>query len=359
MLSSVEGFKSVVLDQLAEGVIVADADGRIISVNRAAEELHGQVRLDVMPDGYSDSYALLTMDDLPYPPDDLPLVRAVRKGESVVEVPWKIRRPDGSVIIAVGTARPVRNAAGVQIGSVLTMRDETLRVRAEQELLEALRIKDALLYEVNHRVRNSLQIVSSIIALPLKRVQDELARETLALTQQRIEVISTIHRSLYELGKHDEVDCIALLPDLCKQVVETYSVQEAIGFICDMRGELVLPVSKAASVCLAVTELITNACKHAFHGRSPGVVRLLLDGATDQVLIRVEDDGIGMPVVFGKSEHRGIGMILVDSLARSLAADIRIDSDPSGTCFTIAFTKPEPAPDLSHALIANWRSKDL
>jgi PAS domain S-box-containing protein len=118
MLSSVEGFKSVVLDQFAEGVIVADADGRTISVNRAAEELHGQVRLDVMPDGYSESYALLTMDDLPYPPDDLPLVRAVRKGESVVEVPWKIRWPDGSVIIAVGTASPVRNAASIQIGSV-------------------------------------------------------------------------------------------------------------------------------------------------------------------------------------------------------------------------------------------------
>jgi two-component sensor histidine kinase len=142
-------------------------------------------------------------------------------------------------------------------------------------------------------------------------------------------------------------------------VVDTYSVQEAIGFICDTRGELVLPVSKAAVVCLAVTELITNACKHAFLGRSPGVVRLLLDGATDQVLIRVEDDGVGMPVVPGKSEHRGIGMILVDSLARSLAADIRIDSDPSGTCFTIAVTKPESAPDLSHALIADWRSKEL
>lgn len=359
MLSSVEGFKSVVLDQLAEGVIVADADGRIISVNRAAEELHGQARLDVLPDGYSESYALLTMQDLPYPPDDLPLARAVLKGESVVDVPWKIRRPDGSVIIAVGTARPVRNAAGDQIGSVLTMRDDTLRVRAEQELLEAVRIKDALLFEVNHRVRNSLQIVSSILALPLKRVQDDLARETLALTQQRIEVISTIHRSLYELGKHDEVDCIALLPELCKDVIETYSVQEAICFICETRGELVLPVSKATSVCLAMTELITNACKHAYQGRSRGVVRLLLDGGTDQVLIRVDDDGVGIRTVSGKSEHRGIGMILVDSLAKSLAADIRIDSGRLGTCFTIAFTKPEPVPDLSNALVTNRHNKDV
>lgn len=359
MLSSVERFKSVVLDQLGEGVIVADADGLIVSGNRAAEEIHGRANLDVPPDEASDNYELLTMDDLPYPPDELPLARAVLKGESVVEVAWKIRRPDGTIVIAVGTARPVRNAAGVQIGAVLTMRDDTLRVRAEQALLEALDMKDALLFEVNHRVRNSLQIVSSIVSLPLKRVQDEMARETLSLTRQRIEVISATHRSLYELGKHDEVDCLALLPDLCKAVVETYSVREAIHLVCETRGEIVLPVGKAVSVCLAVTELITNACKFAFKGRDQGRIRLLLDGSEDRVLIEVEDDGVGMPEQSEADAVRGIGMILINSLSKSLAADISRVTGASGTRFSISFNKPEPTQDLSRALIANRRNKGL
>jgi PAS domain S-box-containing protein len=315
MLSSVEGFKAVVLDQLGEGVIVADADGRIISVNRAAEVIHGRARLDVPPDEYTKNYELLTMDDLPYPPDELPLARAVTRGESVVDAPWKIRRPDGTIVIAVGTARPVRNAEGKQIGSVLTMRDDTLRIRAEQELLEALEMKDTLLFEVNHRVRNSLQIVSSIVSLPLNRIEDEIARETLALTQQRIEVISATHRNLYEMGKHNEVDCLSLLPELCRAVVETYSVDEQIELACETRGNIVLPVSKAVSVCLAVTELVTNACKYAFKGREKGVIRLVLDGVTDRVLIKVQDDGIGMPALTEPAKSRGIGMILVDSLA--------------------------------------------
>ena len=359
MLSSVEGFKSVVLDQLGEGVIVADADGRIISVNRAAEEIHGRANLDVPPDEYSKNYELLTMDNLPYPPDDLPLARAVQKGESVIEAPWKIRRPDGTIVIAVGTARPVRNAAGVQIGAVLTMRDDTLRVQAEQALVEALEMKDTLLFEVNHRVRNSLQIVSSIVSLPLKRVEDEIARETLSLTQQRIEVISATHRSLYELGKHDEVDCLALLPDLCNAVVETYSLREAIQLVCETRGEIVLPVGKAVSVCLAVTELITNACKYAFKGRDQGRIRLVLDGETDRVLIEVEDDGVGMPEQSGADAARGIGMILINSLTKSLAAEISMATGASGTRFSITFDKPEPTPDLSHALVANRRNKGL
>jgi PAS domain S-box-containing protein len=359
MLSSVEGFKSVVLDQLGEGVIVADADGRIISVNRAAEEIHGRANLDVPPDAYSKNCELLTMDNLPYPPDELPLARAVHRGESVVEAPWKIRRPDGTVVIAVGTARPVRNAAGMQIGAVLTMRDDTLRVRAEQALVEALEMKDTLLFEVNHRVRNSLQIVSSIVSLPLKRVEDEIAREALSLTQQRIEVISATHRSLYELGKHDEVDCLALLPDLCKAVVETYSVREATELICETRGEIVLPVGKAVSVCLAVTELITNACKFAFKGRDQGRIRLLLDGSADRVLIEVEDDGVGMPEQSEADTVRGIGMILINSLSKSLAAEISIATGASGTRFSISFDKPGPTPDLSHALVVNRRNKGL
>ncbi|KCZ87145.1 sensor histidine kinase [Hyphomonas johnsonii] len=358
MLSSIEGFKSVVLDQLGEGVIVADADGRIISVNRAAEEIHGRVRLDVPTVEYTQTYELLTMDDLPYPPDELPLARAVNRGELVIEEPWKIKRPDGSVVIAVGTARPVLNAEGKQIGSVLTMRDDTKRVQAEQALVSALEMKDILLFEVNHRVRNSLQIVSSIISLPLHRIEDEVARETLALTQQRIEVISATHRSLYELGLHNEVDCVILLQDLCENIVETYSLDSAVRLEWDRRGSIILPVSKAVSVCLTVTELITNACKYAFRGRDAGTIRVLLDGADEKITIRVEDDGVGMPEPESdRRSSRGIGMILVESLAKSVAADVRIDSGESGTRFTITFDRPEPESDLSEALVLKRRAR--
>ena len=126
-----------ILGQLAEGVIVTDRAGRITFVNEAATRIHGVARLDVEPDAYSDTYHLLTLAGEPYPPDRLPLARAVRQGEVVQDERWLIRRPTGDEVLAIGGARPVLDGTGKQIGAVLTLRDDTERSRAEDRLRES------------------------------------------------------------------------------------------------------------------------------------------------------------------------------------------------------------------------------
>ncbi|MDP1914137.1 PAS domain S-box protein [Brevundimonas sp.] len=129
--------RDAILGQLAEGVIVTDPDGRITFVNDAAVRLHGVERLDVGPDDYSGTYHLFTEDGRPYPPHELPLARAVMNGETVLNARWRICRPDGSEVLAVGNARPVFNPDGSRIGAVLTLRDDTARVEAENRLAES------------------------------------------------------------------------------------------------------------------------------------------------------------------------------------------------------------------------------
>ncbi|MEM5517331.1 histidine kinase dimerization/phosphoacceptor domain -containing protein [Henriciella sp. AS95] len=356
MLSSVEKFKASVLDQLGEGVIVADDKGRIITVNRAAEEIHGRVRLDVPPDEYSETYKLLTMEDEPYPSHELPLARAVLNGETVVDSAWKIKRPDGSVVFAVGTARPVLDDDGRQIGSVLTMRDDTLRLQAEQQLREALYLKEMLLFEVNHRVRNSLQIVSSIVSLPLQRIEDKEARDALRQTRDRVDVVSATHRSLYELGTHDRVDCVKLLPDICQQIFETYQLDRGIKLIRDSRGEIILPISKAVSLCLAVTELLTNACKYAFKERDVGRITLLIDGESDEVMVSVMDDGVGIKDGERDPNGTGVGTLLVEALTSVLGAKVDRETGSSGTRHTISFMREELAGNLRNGMFDPNRS---
>ena len=128
--------QAAILGQLAEGVIVTDRTGRITFVNEAASRIHGVARLDVEPDAYSETYHLLTLEGAPYPSHELPLARAVLHGETVAEARWRIRRPDGSDILAVGSARPVRDAGGETLGAVLTLRDDTQRAEAERLLRE-------------------------------------------------------------------------------------------------------------------------------------------------------------------------------------------------------------------------------
>lgn len=129
--------RDAILGQLGEGVIVTDPEGTITFVNEAARRLHGVERLDVTPEDYSNAYRLFTEDGRPYPPEELPLARAVLKGETVTESRWRIHRPDGANVLAVGNARPVEGPDGQRIGAVLTLRDETARIQAEHRLIES------------------------------------------------------------------------------------------------------------------------------------------------------------------------------------------------------------------------------
>jgi PAS domain S-box-containing protein len=136
---------AAVLNQLAEGVVVADAAGQIVFVNEAAARLHGVGRLDVQPEAYSQSYHLYTEDGRPYPSTELPLARAVLRGDTVIEARWRIRRLDDTEVLAVGSARPILGADGTQTGAVLTLRDETARDVAERALRTSEALKGAIL----------------------------------------------------------------------------------------------------------------------------------------------------------------------------------------------------------------------
>ena len=129
--------RAAILSQLEEGVIVTDAQGQIVFVNDAAARLHGVKRLDVAPDEYAETYHLLTEDGDPYPPLELPLARAVLTGESIVDARWRINRPDGTQVRAIGSAKPIITHGQINIGAVLTVRDDTERAAAEDELREA------------------------------------------------------------------------------------------------------------------------------------------------------------------------------------------------------------------------------
>ena len=112
-----------VLGQLLEGVIIADADGRITFVNEAAERLLGAAVLGVGPEDYAAAYGVRGVDGTPIDPMDLPLARAVQRDEVVTGTRWRIRRPDGAEVEIEGNARPVHVADGTKVAAVLTIRE--------------------------------------------------------------------------------------------------------------------------------------------------------------------------------------------------------------------------------------------
>lgn len=123
--STETAIRAGVLEQVGEGVVLADTAGRITFVNEAARRLHGVATLGVGVEGWSETYHLLTMDGQPYPPEELPLARALLQREMVRDALWRIQRTDGSQIVAQGTATPLTAEDGTPLGAVLVLRDVT------------------------------------------------------------------------------------------------------------------------------------------------------------------------------------------------------------------------------------------
>lgn len=147
---------SSIIGQIADGVIITDPQGNITFVNGVARRLHGVADLNVGVDGYAQAYHLLTMEGAPYPPHELPLSRAVLHGETVIGAEWRIRRPDGTEIIAQGDATPVTGEDGARLGCVLTMRDVTEQREMMRELMRVNQMKDEFLAILSHELRTPL-----------------------------------------------------------------------------------------------------------------------------------------------------------------------------------------------------------
>ena len=330
-------YRQAVLSQLTEGIIITDAEGRILFVNKAANDLHGVAKLDVAPDEYADSYSLFTADGEPHPSMTLPLSRAVVNEETVIGARWRIRRPDGREVLAIGNAKPVYASTGEKIGAVLTIQDDTARHGAEMALAEALAVKDALLLEVNHRVKNSLQIVTSLLELQahnsqLPELQDKL-REACA----RVDVVARLHQHLYQNESHDRVNIGSYVRDFSQDAVKAFAKGGVIDIQFTELANVDIEMDRAVSLALIIGELLTNAIKYAFKGQAHNQISLTVSATKQELQISISDNGVGVPDGFDISRSNGFGFKIVDSLLKQLSGSLSLVPQERGTGFMIKF----------------------
>jgi two-component system, sensor histidine kinase PdtaS len=328
--------REATLSQLGEGVIVTDPTGRITFVNEAATRLHGVARLDVAPEDYSTAYSLWTEDGQPYPIDKLPLTRAVRNHETVVDARWKIRRPDGSEVLALGNAKPIYAADQSCIGAVLTIRDDTLRHAAEDALAQALRIKDVMLQEVNHRVKNNLQLVTSLLSLQADRTKLADVRAGLLDACSRVGVIAGMHQRLYASSRQESVNLSAYLKELTGETIAALDSGKGITLRFSSAEDFPVALDDAVAIALVVNELLTNAMKYAFDQDDDGEISVTIARKAAHVCITVADNGRGLPEAFDPAASDGLGMLIVTALVGQVGGRMSILPQKKGSGFLIA-----------------------
>lgn len=201
--------------------------------------------------------------------------------------------------------------------------------KAESDLVITNARLEALLHEVNHRVANSLQLVSAFVQMQASAVDGE-ARAALKDTQRRIEAIIQVHRRLYSSEDVESVDMREYLAALVRELQDTLSSTASPRRLSLDAAPVRLETDKAVSVGVIVNELITNACKYAYRRGEAGEVRIRLAEADGgQLVLTVEDDGPGL-AHGGAAQGTGLGGRLIKAMAASLNSQVVYDDAHAG-----------------------------
>ncbi|KQP88135.1 MULTISPECIES: histidine kinase dimerization/phosphoacceptor domain -containing protein [unclassified Methylobacterium] len=210
--------------------------------------------------------------------------------------------------------------------------------RRTRELSDALAAKTMLVHEVDHRVKNNLQMVASLLTMQTRSITDPTARDAMKSMLTRVEALGTVHKRLYQSRDVERFDVAEFTRELATDLVRG-SGHAGITLHLDLEP-VEVPVEKAPPVALMMNELITNALKHAFPGDRPGRLSIRVHPDGRFFGIRIVDDGIGMPPdVVGA---RSFGKRLVESLARQLNASLTWQPGHPGTLIEIRLPRETP-----------------
>ncbi|HQW04916.1 MAG: PAS domain S-box protein [Flavobacteriales bacterium] len=214
----------------------------------------------------------------------------------------------------------------------------TDRKSTELRLRNSLNEKEVLLREVHHRVKNNLQIITSILNLQTAHVDgDERILELLRISRDRVRSMSFIHESLYQSKDFSFIDMATYIDGLSRNLVMSYDLSGVVSLERDLhRAELVL--DQAIPCGLILNEIISNAFKHAFPDKRAGVVRIGLRMNGERVSISVADNGIGLPKGFDTEKGGNLGSELVRTLVEQLDGKLEIKSG-AGVAYLLTFDR--------------------
>ncbi len=231
----------------------------------------------------------------------------------------------------------MRDAAGDYAGTIGVLLDITERKRAEEKLRTSLEEKESLLKEVHHRVKNNLQVISSLLQLRARKVQNPEVLGFLRDTQNRIRSMALLHETLYRSGNLARVSLPQYVKNVCTHVARSYaSSAPGIRLRHDI-ADVSLDVDQAIPIGLIINELVSNAFKHAYPHRRKGEILVgLLPAPEQQLLLRVSDSGVGLAPEEDPRRAETLGLLLVRNLARQLDGRMSV-SGGNGTVFEIVF----------------------
>jgi PAS domain S-box-containing protein len=264
---------------------------------------------------------------------EVPLSRAMR-GEAFTDLEVELRRKDnGRVWWGSYNGAALCAPDGRVMAALISMRDTTERKRAADELLALVEQRDRLLLELNHRVKNNLQIVAGLLKIQAARSGDPGATRLFEQAGQRVDAIAQVHASLYQGDVIGSLEFGAYLRDLCDRLAQSFpEAMDGRVALAVEAEEARLNLDQAIPLGLIVNELVTNAFKHGFAEGGAGTVHVRFRGTSDGTwCLEVADDGGAVatePEAGAPAPGGGLGVQLVQGFARQLGGTAQFERSP-------------------------------
>jgi PAS domain S-box-containing protein len=318
-----------ILDALPVALYTTDAEGRITYYNEAAVEMSGR-RPVLGDDKWCVSWKLFGPDGTPLAHDECPMAaalndkRAVRGAEAVAE------RPDGSRVPFIPYPTPLFDSAGEMTGAVNVLVDIGHRKEAEtrQHLLFA---------ELNHRIKNNMQMLYALLAAARRETASEDARGALEEAGQRVAAMAAAQTALYQSDNLSRFDSAAFMTSVCAAAAAACGDEVSLNLRTEA-GKLANDV--AVPLALILNELVANAVKYGVDADGRGTIQVALGEADGRFTLVVEDDGPGFDLCEVRRKSSGLGLVM--GLARQIGGRFRVERDRGARC-VVEFSGPPGA----------------
>ena len=336
---SEQRFRQVV-ESAPDGLAMVDASGHMVLVNTGMESIFGYTRVEMlgntiemlMPERHRSAHGALFQGYL-----EEPTARDMAGRRELYA-----RRKDGSEFPVEIGLNPIPTETGTMV--LATIQDVTRRKADRQMIERALEEKTVLLHEIHHRVKNNLQVISSLLNLQARNA-DPSVGQALSESQGRVKAMALIHQLLYERNDFSQVDLGTYLQRLCALLQESYRDGPArFTLQVNAAEQLHLNLQRAVPCGLLVNELVTNAIKHAFPDGRSGHIDVTLAPLDDgHCAITVADDGVGLPPDVSPGTSRSLGMQLIPLLSDQAGGQWQVFREHGTRFELIISTTPQEA----------------
>ena len=327
-----EKFRSL-FDNANDAIVMTDLEERVTSVNKSAVRIFGWTEIEII----GKKFVPLVFDQELQAANQQFIHNAMSEGH-VTGIETILTCKDGRKIDISMTISPLRDEYHNVIGLSGIIRDISERKHAEEQIKADLKEKEVLLREIHHRVKNNMQIISSLLRLQSSTIKDKKYCDMYLGSQNRIITMSLIHEKLYQSKNLTKIDIRDYVRDLVNGIVESYAINTRnISFNFDI-DNVFLGINSAIPCGLIINELVSNSLKYAFPDGRSGEIRIFLKSDNDKNYeLIVRDNGIGIPKDMDITKTDSWGLRLITILAENqLHGKMAINRD-NGTEFQINF----------------------